>query len=43
MGDDERMTIDERRNYRKRMRRRYRDADRAGRGVLLREMEAVTG
>ena len=43
MGDDERMTIDERRKYLKRMRRRYRDADRAGRGVLLSEMEAVTG
>src|SRR5690348_12426078 len=37
------MTIDERRTYLKRMRRRYREADRAGKGVLLAEMEAVTG
>jgi hypothetical protein len=37
------MTIDERRKYLKRMWPRYRAADRAGRGVLLTEMEQVTG
>jgi|TARA_Y100000294_G_scaffold157920_1_gene159830 hypothetical protein len=37
------MTIDERRKYLKRMRERYWAADRAGRGELLTEMEAVTG
>ncbi|HEX6800344.1 MAG TPA: integrase [Ktedonobacterales bacterium] len=41
--DDEQMTIDERRKYLKRMRARYQMADRAGRGPLLSEMEAVTG
>lgn len=40
-GDE--MTIDERRKYLKRMQPRYRAADRAGRGVLLTEMETVTG
>ena len=39
---DEQMTIDERRKYLKRMRARYQQADRLGRGVLLDEMEAVT-
>jgi hypothetical protein len=43
VGDDEQMTIDERRKYLKRMRPRYRQADRVGRGALLDEMEAVTG
>ena len=37
------MTLDERRRYLKRMRGRYWSADRAGRGDLLTEMEAVTG
>jgi hypothetical protein len=40
--DDEQMTIDERRKYLKRMRVRYQQADRRGRGALLDEMEAVT-
>jgi hypothetical protein len=40
-GDE--MTIDERRKYLMKMHGRYRVADRAGRGVLLTEMEAVTG
>lgn len=37
------LTIDERRTYLKRMQPRYPHADRAGRGALLTEMEAVTG
>jgi hypothetical protein len=37
------LTIDERRKYLKRMQPRYQGADRAGRGALLTEMEAVTG
>ncbi len=37
------MTIDERRKYLTKMQPRYRAADRAGRGVLLAEMTAVTG
>jgi hypothetical protein len=40
---EEMLTIDERRKYLKRMQPRYQRADRAGRGVLLTEMEAVTG
>jgi hypothetical protein len=40
-GDE--MTIDERRKYLKKMQPRYLAADRPGRGVLLTEMEAVTG
>jgi hypothetical protein len=40
---EEMLTIDERRKYLKRMQPRYLVADRAGRGVLLTEMEAVTG
>jgi len=43
MPAEEEMTIDERRKYLKRMRGRYWAADRAGRGELLTEMEAVTG
>jgi hypothetical protein len=47
MRADEGMTLDERRKYlgqRPRgTRKRYRAADRVGRGVLLTEMEAVTG
>ena len=41
-AEDE-MTIDERRKYLRRVRERYWAADRAGRGELLTEMEAVTG
>ncbi len=37
------LTIDERRKYLKRVWPRYRQADRAGRGRLLTEMEQVTG
>ncbi len=37
------LTIDERRKYLKRVWSRYRQADRAGRGQLLTEMEQVTG
>ena len=37
------LTIDERRKYLKRVWLRYRQADRAGRGALLTEMEQVTG
>jgi len=36
-------TLDERRKYLGQMVSRYRVADRAGRGVLLTEMEVVTG
>jgi hypothetical protein len=43
MPADCEMTIDERRKYLRRMEGRYRGADRAGRTVLLTEMEAVTG
>lgn len=43
MRADEGMTLDERRTYLGRMAPRYRAADRAGRGALLTEMEAVTG
>lgn len=42
-GNDEAMTVGERRKYLKRMEGRYWLADRAGRGRLLDEMEAVTG
>jgi hypothetical protein len=37
------MTVDERRKYLKLMRPRYQVADRKGQGVLLTEMEQVTG
>lgn len=43
MRADEGMTLDERRKYLGQMVKRYRAADRAGRGALLTEMEAVTG
>jgi hypothetical protein len=43
MPTDDRMTIDERRKYLRTMRQRYAAADRAQRGQLLTEMEAVTG
>ena len=38
MVEDERMTIDERRKYLKRMRPWYQQADRRSRGALLDEM-----
>ena len=43
MPTDERMTVDERRKYLKRMALRYVQGDRTGRSTLLTEMEAVTG
>jgi hypothetical protein len=43
MPADERMTIDERLKYLRKMRQRYLEADRAQRGQLLTEMETVTG
>jgi hypothetical protein len=43
MEGEEGLSVDERRRYLKRMVGRYRKADRAGRGALLSEMEAVTG
>jgi hypothetical protein len=43
MSDDDRMSIDERYKYLRRMQKRYREADRKGKGELLNEMEAVTG
>lgn len=43
MPEQETMTIDERRKYLRIVQPRYRKADRQGRGVLLDEMEAVTG
>jgi hypothetical protein len=42
-SEDDAMTIEERRKYLRRMQARYQQADRAGRGRLLSEMEAVTG
>lgn len=42
MPDKDAMTIDERRKYLRIVQRRYRQADRQGRGVLLDEMQAVT-
>jgi len=43
MPDDESMTIDERRKYLRRMKRRYEQGTKKERGKLLDEMEAVTG
>lgn len=43
MEGEERMTVDERYKYLRRMQKRYRKAGRKGRGELLDEMEAVTG
>lgn len=43
VAEADEMTIDERRKYLKRVRPRYERADRVGRGVLLSEMEHVTG
>jgi hypothetical protein len=42
MSIEDKMTIDERRKYLRRMEKRYRQADRKERGRLLDEMEAVT-
>jgi len=43
MEREERMTVDERYKYLRRMQKRYRKASRRRRGELLDEMEAVTG
>ncbi|HOG47361.1 MAG TPA: integrase [Anaerolineae bacterium] len=43
MPDQDAMTIDERRKYLRIVRPRYKKANREGRGVLLDEMQAVTG
>ena len=42
MSIEDRMTIDERRKYLRKMQRRYLQADRKQRGALLDEMETVT-
>ena len=42
MSDDEKMTIDERRKYLRKMQKRYHQATRQERGKLLDEMEVVT-
>jgi hypothetical protein len=42
MSTEDQMTIDERRKYLRRMKKRYRQANRKERGYLLDEMEAVT-
>jgi hypothetical protein len=43
MSIEDKMTIDERRKYLKKMQERYLQADRKGRGHLLDEMETITG
>lgn len=43
MNAEEEMTLDERRKYLRKMKRRYKSADRRERSRLLDEMEAVTG
>ena len=43
MNAEDEMTIDERHKYLRKMKRRYKGADRKGRGRLLDEMEAMTG
>ncbi len=43
MPDEDAMTIDERRKYLRIVQPRYKKADRKGRGILLSEMQAVTG
>jgi hypothetical protein len=43
MPDEEKMHLDERWKYLRRMRKRYLKATRLGRGQLLDEMEAMTG
>ena len=42
MSTEDQMTIDERRKYLRRMKKRYRQANRKGQGRLLDEMQAVT-
>ena len=42
MSTEDEMTIDERRKYLRRMKKRYRRANREKRGYLLDEMEAMT-
>jgi hypothetical protein len=42
MSNEDRMNIDERRKYLRKMKKRYAKATRAGKGQLLSEMEAVT-
>ncbi|MFH1634965.1 MAG: hypothetical protein ABIG63_13300 [Chloroflexota bacterium] len=42
MSDDEKMTIDERRKYLRKMQKKYNQATRQERGRLLNEMEVVT-
>jgi len=43
MSDDEKMTIDERRKYIRKMKKRYVKSGRRAKGALLDEMETVTG
>ncbi len=43
MSIDDKMTVDERRKYLNTVKKRYEQADQHGRGLLLTEMEAVTG
>ena len=43
MSDEDKMTINERRKYLRMVRKRYTKADKVNRGILLDEMEAVTG
>jgi hypothetical protein len=43
MSIEDKMTIDERRKYLRKMQERYLQADRTGRGQLLDEMEIITG
>jgi len=42
MSTDDKMTIDERRKYLRRMKKRYVEADRAERSKLLDEMQQMT-
>jgi len=43
MSDEDKMTIDERRKYLRMIKKRYIKANKAERGLLLDEMEAITG
>ena len=43
MSDEDKMTIDERRKYLRMVKKRYIKANKVHRGILLDEMEAVTG
>ena len=42
MADSEKMSLQERDKYLRKMQKRYRKSNRAGKGKLLDEMEAVT-